>query len=233
MKTPAECKRMVDNLITDRIMSGQPDLSSEDVMRIMESRWPKEEDQECFIKYLRGSVATLMSDLTGSTTNPVLPADFVKQVKDTNFNEDAEVIALLRIQTSTTRCWVPLGRDAETSIFYRLVPEAHGLLTTKDNQFHRDDILPLSFLGVNLDVVPKGTLVTENPNRRRKNVPEESTRTEETDDFNVNGFAFHQLGTLQYSVDENYKSHDDLANAMWYNSNFYAVGKTGCRWKNV
>ncbi|KAH0562966.1 hypothetical protein GP486_002467 [Trichoglossum hirsutum] len=68
------------------------------------------------------------------------------------------------------------------------------------------------------------------PRRSRKaNFSEESTKSNESDDYEYVGFVFHQIGDLEYWADnpEDLRSYKDAAEGTWYPTHFYAVIRFG------
>jgi hypothetical protein len=88
--------------------------------------------------------------------------------------------------------WLPVGNDRDGDI-YRTLPGAYGLrpdqLKPKTGGL---ELVSDSVLGVNTNVQ------TRNPvGRREANLSEESTQSNTSDDSDVGGFVFHQIGTLE------------------------------------
>jgi hypothetical protein len=82
----------------------------------------------------------------------------------------------------------------------------------------------MNVLGVNTNVQPAI------PFRSRKaNFPEESTKSHESDDPDYAGFAFHQIGNLEFrgGNPDNLRTYEDAANGNWFPTLFHAVMRFG------
>ncbi|KAK4033290.1 hypothetical protein C8A01DRAFT_19752, partial [Parachaetomium inaequale] len=162
--------------------------------------------------------------------------EFVQQIDSANLldNKNKPIDKLLQAMGKTNSPWISIGFDG--CILYRLVPEAFGLqahprekATTASGS---RPLLPRCFLGLNSTVQPHEPAVPAN--RRQANLSEISACSAESDDADAPGFAFFQLGELQYARRQNgregWPENDDVERAeflSWRPTGFNLVARLG------
>ena len=137
-----------------------------------------------------------------------------------NYNSAIDRSKLVSAVEQEVVPWIPVGNDWDGDI-YSIVPGAYGLrsdqLKPKTGGL---ELVSDNVLGVNTNVQ------TRNPvGRREANLSEESTQSNNSDDSDVGGFVFHQIGTLEYWGDEpeNFQNMEDAARGPWLETGFCVV----------
>ncbi|KAK3346538.1 hypothetical protein B0T25DRAFT_613093 [Lasiosphaeria hispida] len=94
---------------------------------------------------------------------------------------------------------VAIGSD--TDFVYRLMTEAYGLVSHDQNRSgttaESEPLISYYVIGVNTTVQPREPALPTS--RRKANMSEISTRSAESDDNQIPGFIFFQLGALEYA----------------------------------
>jgi hypothetical protein len=116
--------------------------------------------------------------------------------------------------------WLPVGNDRDGDI-YRTLPGAYGLRPDQlKPKTGGRELVSDNVLGVNTNVQTRSPV-----GRRQANLSEESTQSNTSDDSDVGGFVFHQIGTLEYWSDEpeNFLNKEDAAQGPWLPTGFCVV----------
>jgi hypothetical protein len=154
---------------------------------------------------------------------PISREDLKAMIATMNYNSN---IARGKLVTTVERSivpWLPVGSYQNGGI-YRIVPGAHGLQLDQPDPKTDRWLVSMNVLGINTDVQP--TI----PFRSCKaNFSEASTKSNESDDPEIAGFVFHQIGTLEYWGDKskNFRSFEDAARGPWSPTGFCAVVRFG------
>jgi hypothetical protein len=186
----------------------------------LRKRWPVKADR---MAYYDWSDARADKRLNEREMTNISPEELTEMLATMNFNSDIARGKLVNVLERSVVPWLPVGRDRAGTI-YRIVPGARGLLPDQQDPKTNRELVSMNVLGVNTNVQLKI------PSRRRKaNFSEESTRSNESDDYDYAGFVFHQIGNLEYWADdpENLRSYEDAAKGTWLPTQFYAVMRFG------
>ncbi|KAH0565681.1 hypothetical protein GP486_000921 [Trichoglossum hirsutum] len=186
----------------------------------LRERWPVKADR---MAYCDWSDAIADKRLNEREMTNISPEELTEMLTTMNFNNDISRGKLVNILERSVVPWLPVGRDRAGTI-YRIVPGAWGLLPDQQDPKTNRELVSMNVLGVNTNVQPKI------PSRSRKaNFSEESTRSNESDDYEHAGFVFHQIGNLEYWADnpEDLRSYKDAAEGTWFPTQFHAVVRFG------
>ncbi|KAH0538689.1 hypothetical protein FGG08_004764 [Glutinoglossum americanum] len=186
----------------------------------LNKRWPDKADRMAFYDW---SDAIADKRLNEREMTNISPEELTEVLVTMNFNSDIARGKLVNVLERSVVPWLPVGRDRAGTI-YRIVPGAYGLLPDQQDPKTDRELVSMNVLGVNTNVQP--TI----PFRSRKaNFSEESTRSNESDDFDYAGFVFHQIGNLEYWADDpdDLRNYEDAANGTWSSTQFHAVMRFG------
>lgn len=138
-----------------------------------------------------------------------------------NYNDKSSRAKLLTAMYREISPWIPVGRD-ENGDFYRIVLNPDALLADQDSPPGSHELVSRNVLGVNTNVQPFTPAYD-----RVDNMPNKSTRLNESDDSDNGGFVFHQIGNLEIWCDgqENLRTLEDAGNGPWFTTTYAAVVK--------
>jgi hypothetical protein len=157
---------------------------------------------------------------------PVPREDLVTMITTMNYNRDTDRGRLVNALERVIVPWIPVGSHRNGEI-YRIAPGALGLQADDNDPKTDRELVPDNVLGVNTNVQPTV------PYRSRKaNFSEVSTKSNESDDSEIGGFVFHQIGALEFWGGKvgNFRSYKDAARGPWLPTRFCVVirfGKSG------
>ncbi|KAI9774189.1 MAG: hypothetical protein M1839_001891 [Geoglossum umbratile] len=199
MPTDAEFQAFWDKRQAQKLAT-QPKLGE-----VLRKRWPVKADR---MAYYHWSDARADERLNEREMTNISPEELTEMLATMNFNSD---IARGELGIELARSTVS---SRERVDYYRI------------NKTPRPtrELVSMNVLGVNTNV---HQMI---PSRSRKaNISEESTRSNESDDYDYAGFVFHQIGNLEYWADdpENLRSYGDAAMGTWLPTQFYAVMRFG------
>ncbi|KAI9778194.1 MAG: hypothetical protein M1839_008311 [Geoglossum umbratile] len=169
---------------------------------------------------------------------PKDPEDLKKVIDTTNYNDDTDRLKLFSAVHDDIFPEVYIGTYWNGGI-YCIIPEALRLQPDQpDPEAHRSfashSLLEDCVLGVNTNVQPKIPL-----HRRMANLPVMSTKLNESEDSEIAGFVFHQIGILEFwesseddDDDENVEDDDvesskDVDSGNWEPTGFHVVVRFG------
>ncbi|KAK7538536.1 uncharacterized protein J3D65DRAFT_667219 [Phyllosticta citribraziliensis] len=149
--------------------------------------------------------------------------------------QDPMYVKWLKDMNHPTQLAIPLGRT--TKAFYQLRPGPRGLRADNEDRDEEYlgkhphfDIKDLVFLGVNTnrptDPPPASHSVDSRKDRREEKRSYESTNTTDSDE-GVNGFVFHQLGSLESAMRVPGGAADNPMNCMFGCTGFFVVARIG------
>lgn len=189
---------------------------------------PEDRDYKAFWAYTGERASKRIS----KQLNPIITLDeLIKTIDTERLQSPAIYTTLTRKMTHITVPWIPLGCNPERTLLYRVVPDPFGLQPhdgSRPVSQHR--ILPLCFLGINATVQPLEPALPLS--RRKANLSERSTVSAESDNSDMPGFNFFQVGKLEW-VDIEADGETEpyrLDGADWADTGFCVVtrlGKTG------
>lgn len=183
---------------------------------------PNDDDYQAFRAY---SSQKTRNQVAQARTPAITAEDFVRAVDTQRLLSPTVYQGLVEKMTHSTVPWVAMGRNAEHTILYRLVPDPLALRphdSSPPTTAHQ--VLPLWFLGMNEDVQPRQPAVPLS--RRHANLSETSANSAESDDTTP-GFVFFQLGKLEWvdiSADGDTEPYR-LAGADWLDTGFCVVAR--------
>jgi hypothetical protein len=204
------------------IEDGKQDLNTS--IATMHRHFPDPEELDAYFEWVHARAEEAAS--------PGLTADkFIIQVDSIDFlsNDGNELVEAMDKLYSIV---VPIGFDG--NILYRLLTDPFTLQAhpREDTATPSSDLLLQSyFLGVNPTVQPREPAVPAN--RRQANLSETSTRSAESDDVDMPGFEFFQLGELEYARRRDGRSgpwnNDDERDLPfgWRKTGFVMVARLG------
>ncbi|KAI9767865.1 MAG: hypothetical protein M1840_005358 [Geoglossum simile] len=177
----------------------------------IEKRWPAHADQ---MAYYEWSMKRADDEYAAETT-PIEPEELTAMIATMNYNSEINRAKLVTAIQRIVVPWLPVGSY-----------QNGGIYRGPDQPDPKTDrmLVPTFVLGVNTNVQPAI------PVRSRKaNLSEMSTKSNESDDSEIAGFVFHQIGTLEYWGDmvENFHSLDDIARGPWLPTGFRVVVRFG------
>ncbi|KAI9861222.1 MAG: hypothetical protein M1813_005395 [Trichoglossum hirsutum] len=187
--------------------------------KAVRERWPNKVDRMAYYDWSEKRA----DDKMKQEMTPISREDLKTMIATMNYNSK---IARGKLVTAVDRPivpWLPVGSHQNGGI-YRIVPGAYGLQPDQPDPKTDRTLVSMNVLGVNTNVQP--TL----PVRSRKaNFSEASTKSNESDDSEIAGFVFHQIGTLEYwgDKDENFHSFEDAARGPWLPTGFRVVVRFG------
>lgn len=164
-------------------------------------------DPEELKRFLNWTSALAKADRDFRNGPDMTAKEFVQEADSVNFLQSRATDRLVASMQKNFQNPIPIG--FESDVVYRLVPDAFRLLPhlRPKNDWEEDEdvvadatgrpLLPPSFLGINTTVQPREPAVPIN--RRKANLSEVSTQSAESDDADSPGFAFFQLGGLEYA----------------------------------
>ncbi|KAK4150989.1 hypothetical protein C8A00DRAFT_17552 [Chaetomidium leptoderma] len=188
----------------------------------IQREFPDPEEEKAFGDWVYAGLDARLAEQDGPG---ITAEEFVKQVDSANFLDGNIITQLIPAIQKNIRPCIPIGFDGDT--IYRLDPEVFGLWAQpRDDDPEPDD----PFLGINSTVQPREP--ARPANRRQANLSEMSACSAESDDANVPGFVFSQLGELQYATRRDHQQgwpddDDDKANKElhWMPSGFNLVAR--------
>ncbi|KAI9763429.1 MAG: hypothetical protein M1840_000510 [Geoglossum simile] len=187
--------------------------------KAIREKWPNKADR---MAYYDWSMKRADDEMKQEMT-PISREDLKAMIATMNYNSN---IARGKLVTAVERPivpWLPIGSYQNGGI-YRIVPGAHGLQPDQPDPQTDRWLISMNVLGVDTNVQP--TL----PFRSRKaNFSGASAKSNESDDSEIAGFVFHQIGTLEHWGDksENFRSFEDAARGPWLPTGFRAVVRFG------
>ncbi|KAI9776287.1 MAG: hypothetical protein M1839_000446 [Geoglossum umbratile] len=171
--------------------------------KAVRERWPNKADRMAYYDWS----AKMADNEMEQEMTPISPEDLKTMIATMNYNSD---IARGKLVTAVERRvvpWLPVGSYQNGGI-YRIVPGAHGLQPDQPDPKTDRWLISMNVLGVNTNA---------------------STKSNESDDSEIAGFIFHQIGTLEYWGDkvENFRSFEDAARGPWLPTGFRVVVRFG------
>ncbi|KAI9779958.1 MAG: hypothetical protein M1839_007114 [Geoglossum umbratile] len=183
MPSDAECQAFWDEEVTNKR------TKCSKIGEAMCEKWPVKADRMEFYVWSKAKADKRFKER--EMTN-VSAQELTEMLATMNFNNDILRGKLVNILERSVVPWLPVGND-RTGAIYRIVPGAFGLLPDQQDPKTNRELVPMNVLGVNTNVQLKI------PSRSRKlNFSEESTKSNESDDLETEGFVFHQIGNLEY-----------------------------------
>ena len=186
----------------------------------LQARWPEKADR---MVYYAWSKKTADEEMKTQEMTPISRENLKKMIATMNYNSDIDRGKLVNVLQRSIVPWLPVGSDWNGEI-YRIVPGAYGLRPDQLKPKTDRELVSINVLGVNTNVQPKIPFRS-----RTANFSEESTKSNESDDLEIGGFVFHQIGTLEDWGDEpeNLTSYEDAANGVWLPTEFHVVVRFG------
>ena len=193
--------------------------SFDDYFNALDARFPAEADRRAYYEW------RLQDQEAGSTeeTTPISREDLKNMIATMNYNSATDRGKLVSVIQRSVVPWLPVGKD-HLGQFYRILPGADGLLADQQRPKTDRELVSTNVLGVNTNVQPRRP-----PGSRQAKLPDESTRCNESDDSDLGGFVFHQIGILQTWGDEPeaMRNTQDAAEREWLNTDFCVVMRFG------
>jgi hypothetical protein len=185
----------------------------------IEKKWPAEADQMAYY----GWSMKRADDEYAQEMIPIEPEDLKTMIATMNYNNDIDRGKLVTAVERIVVPWLPVGSYQNGGV-YRILPGAYGLQPDQPGPKTDRMLVSTNVLGVNTNIQPKIPLRS-----RKANLSERSTKSNESDDLEIAGFVFHQIGTLQYRGDEveNFQSLEDAARGPWLATGFGVVVRFG------
>jgi hypothetical protein len=205
----------------EEILRKHTSWSWEKTEQVIRERWKTDEDYQGYRSYVR-SVRARPERMVLDMWTPVSREYLLETIKHINFNNSLDRAKLRDAISRDSVPWVPVGRiDGK---IYRFTPAPETLLPDELEPKVQNQLMPLSVLGVNTNVQPLKPV-----HRRKANLSEESTVSNESDDPGIGGFVFHQLGILEVWCDEPEKlqNYDDADDGPWQPAEFCVVNRFG------
>ncbi|OIW23290.1 hypothetical protein CONLIGDRAFT_693898 [Coniochaeta ligniaria NRRL 30616] len=145
--------------------------------------------------------------------NPIITLhELIKTIDTERLQSPATYTPLTRKMTHMTVPWIPLGCNPERTLLYRVAPDPYWLEPHDSSlPVTQHQILPLCFLGINATA----------------NLSERSTVSAESDDSDMPGFNFFQVGKLEW-VDTRADGETEpyrLDGADWADTGFCVVAR--------
>jgi hypothetical protein len=207
---------------TEKLAQGR--LTVEEIQSVVNERWRDREDR---MSYINWYLNRKKWELPKPAPDP--PAPLIDMIANTNYNN-----ALQRTQLDSAMLWamgqgdsrgcIPVGRDW-TGEIYRIIPRMYDLVADKPSPTTSRQLVSGPVLGVNTNVHPGKA-----SSRRQQNLSDESSASNESDDCQIGGFVFHQLGNLESFCGES-RTLKDLTDEEqeenWESTPFYAVIRFG------
>lgn len=225
MPTAAECQAFFDELSSRGIQAMS--RRAEDI----KLKWPAREDR---MAYYEWSSQTAEKQ-TAEANIPISRKDLQSLLHNINYNYPLDRGRLVDAIDRAVVPWLPVGCDKNGEI-YRIVPAAYGLRADQENPKTHLEVLSNNVLGVNTNLPAlysssksKSRLSEGSPSSKESDFPERSTKSNDTDDPDIGGFVFHQIGVIERWGDEpeNLTSYDDAAKGPWMPTGFFAVVRFG------
>ena len=190
----------------------ETDMDVTELWKALEARFPSDADRRGYFKWTEERKAR-----EKTTVTPISRNDLKEMIANMNYNSAIDRSKLVSAVEQEVVPWIPVGNDRDGDI-YRIVPGAYGLRSDQPKPKTGGlELVSDNVLGVNTNVQ------TRNPvGRREANLSEESTQSNNSDDSDVGGFVFHQIGTLEYWGDEpeNFQNMEDAARGPWLETGF-------------
>lgn len=124
-------------------------------------------------------------------TNTISRDDLTAMLAKMNYNSVTDRGKLVGVLQKSVVPWLPVGSDANGDI-YSILPGLDGLLPDQRKPKTDQELVTDNIVGVNINVRSHYPI-----HSRKANLPEVSTKQNESDDTEKGGFVFHQIGTLQ------------------------------------
>jgi hypothetical protein len=186
---------------------------------------PQADDRKAFWKYMDEAIHQHIHQ----HTQPLISREDLIAVIDTQRLLSSTVYTdLLKRMTHMTVPWIPLGCNSDRTLLYRIAPDPFAIrphdlaypLSTGDEAH----LWPGCFLGANTTVQPRQPALPLN--RRKANLSEQSTISGESDDSDIPGFDFFQIGRLEWV--DNFEGNTDpsvVEGADWEDTGFCVVAR--------
>jgi hypothetical protein len=148
--------------------------------------------------------------------------EYISTILRSNCTRSGDIAHITTLLDLPASPYIPVG--SFKGFHYRLLPNSRVLDEDKAPLTHASkdeegELLPPTFLGVSFNVMPSNTGTQRS---RKNNMSEESNASANSDDAHTSGFAFFQLGHMQY-FPGNIQSKSDLVSNKWKDTGF-AVG---------
>lgn len=170
--------------------------------KALKVRFPSDADKRRYFKWMDEKMAR------ETTVTPISRNDLKEIIAKMNYNSVIDRGKLVNAMEKSILPWFPVGNDQDGDI-YRILPGAYRPQADQP----KPQTGGLELVSDNVLVVDTN-VQTRNPvGRRKANFSEESIQSNNSDDSDIGGLVFHQIGTLEYCGDEseNFLSREDAA----------------------